>query len=277
MSTELPKDLQLNPLRRTLTNRRDFVAGLTTASAFSPLLSRQAAASPTPPPRYDLRAVPVSGSNYITEVRDQGECNSCTAFAVIAAIEGAISVKQDISNPTIHLSEEQLFSCAGPGCDTNAWYPDEALRYCKNTGVANYSVFGPRDGTCHTDINWSLQRISDYIRLPNAQAMKEWISGTGTNAQPSPVISLFVFYQDLWDYAPSNTHEVYRHNDKGPRTVTCIGGHAVCIVGYQDNPGYWICKNSFGPNWGGAGKGFFNIAYGDCHIDDFRMYGVILP
>lgn len=40
-----------------------------------------------------------------------------------------------------------------------------------------------------------------------------------------------------------------------------IGGHAVTIIGYDaDADGeYWVCKNSFGPNW--ADRGYFKIAF----------------
>ena len=290
MSNMLPKDLQHIP-PTTLTNRRDFltsgtIAGLTTASAFTQLLAGSTAeaqgqyttkSSIATPNKYNLRDV--AGSNYITEVRDQGICNSCTAYAVVAAIEGAISVKQNTPNPQIHLSEEQLFTCAGPGCDTNAWYPDRALTYCRDFGLAKYSEYGPRDGVCHVaDLNLSYQKISDFPRLLDASAMKQCISGTGPFTQASPVVSLFVYYQDLWDWAPNSNNKVYKHKDNGnPHDEVRIGGHAVCIVGYDDSPGYWICKNSWGTGWGGAGNGFFNISYGDCHIDDFRMYGIVLP
>ena len=42
--------------------------------------------------------------------------------------------------------------------------------------------------------------------------------------------------------------------------------HGTTIVGWKDDPsirngGYWICKNTWGPNWGY--NGFFNIEY-DC-------------
>jgi hypothetical protein len=273
------------------TDRRDFlkkagaIAGLTSAGALTQLFpgrTAQAQYNPKPaiatPSSYNLRSVGgVNGPNYITEVRDQGICNACTAFAVIAAMEGAISVKANQPNPQLHLSEEQLFSCAGPGCDTNAWYPADALAYCQNFGVANYANYGPRDGVCHSDPSASPVRISSYQKLADAAAMKQCISGTGTFTHASPVISLFVFYQDLWDWAPHSENKVYKHkdNENNPHDEGRIGGHAVCIVGYNDNPGYWICKNSWGPGWGGVGQGYFNMSYGDCHIDDFEMYGVV--
>jgi C1A family cysteine protease len=289
MGNILPNDHTIAP---TTSNRRDFlkrtgtIAGLTSAGAFTQLLlpggTAEAQYTPTPKPmittpnKYDLRSVGVAGTNFITEVRDQGICNACTAYAVVGAIEGAISVKTGTSNPQLHLSEEQLFSCAGPGCDTNAWYPADALAYCQNFGVANYAGYGPRDGVCHADPNASPVKISSYQKLADASTMKQCISGTGAFTQSSPVVSLFVFYQDLWDWAPSSDNKVYKHKDNGnPHEEARIGGHAVCIVGYNDAPGYWICKNSWGPGWGGAGKGYFNMSYGDCHIDDFQMYGVV--
>ena len=47
------------------------------------------------------------------------------------------------------------------------------------------------------------------------------------------------------------------------------GGHAVKIIGFghDDTSGldYWICANSWGPDWGESG--FFRIAWGECNID----------
>lgn len=260
--------------RRALLKAASVAAGLSAVASLEAVAQNYSSAIVAPPPEFDLRNI--AGKNFVTGVRDQGSCNSCTAHAVVAAVEVAVSVKANNPDPQTHLSEDQLFSCAGPGCDTNAWYPDGALDFCKGTGLATYGDFFPRDGLCHQDVNWPLQKISRWQGVNNSAEMKQWISGAGPGGQPSPVISVFVLYQDLYDWNPNNINQVYRHNDRSNRSEVRIGGHVVCIVGYKDNPGYWICKNSWGPSWGGAGKGFFNIAYGDCHIDDYRMYGVVL-
>jgi cathepsin B len=45
------------------------------------------------------------------------------------------------------------------------------------------------------------------------------------------------------------------------------GGHAVKVLGWgtENGANYWLCANSWGPNWGE--KGFFRIKQGQCGID----------
>src|SRR3954463_9526882 len=127
------------------------------------------------PASYDLRHV--GGKNFITDVRDQGDCNSCTAFAVVAAIEGAINIKQNVSNPSLHLSEDQLFNCAGPGCDTNAWYPEEALTHCRDFGITTAAFYGSNsNGVCYLDDSWPMTKIATFERLPDATAIKQCLT-----------------------------------------------------------------------------------------------------
>jgi C1A family cysteine protease len=214
-----------------------------------------------------------AGPNYITPARDQGECNSCTAFAVVAAIEGAISIKNNTINPTMHLSEDNLFECAGPGCDTNAWYPDEALHYCQSTGITDAAHYPGGSGACATPLpGATFTKITGITTLHNALDIKNCLTGTG-GTPASPVVTLMLYYKSLREWAPNNPNKIYKFQENDPNDVR-IGGHAVCIVGYDDQHRCWICKNSFGPQWGGVCKGFFKIAYGDCYIDSYRMYGV---
>jgi C1A family cysteine protease len=74
--------------------------------------------------------------------------------------------------------------------------------------------------------------------------------------------------------AHKNYGGVYRHTMGG-----VDGGHAVLVIGYSDTEQCWICRNSWGTNWGGAaradgtGAGFFKIGYGECNIDNEPFYG----
>ena len=56
---------------------------------------------------------------------------------------------------------------------------------------------------------------------------------------------------------------------------SCLGGHCVYCVGYDDNPGLFLCVNSWGTGWGQ--KGLFQIPYAyltDPNLaDDFWVLG----
>ena len=71
-------------------------------------------------------------------------------------------------------------------------------------------------------------------------------------AADGPVIGGLNVYEDF-DFYKSG---IYRQT-----TGVFRGRHAVCVVGYQDSEkddgGYWIIKNSWGPNWGE--KGFMRV------------------
>lgn len=59
------------------------------------------------------------------------------------------------------------------------------------------------------------------------------------------------------------------------------GYHCVAVVGYDDEDGCWICKNSWGTGWGeedGGKRGWFRIKYGECGIDNaFGMWNMVVP
>ncbi|MCJ7723061.1 MAG: hypothetical protein MUP03_02910, partial [Anaerolineales bacterium] len=46
--------------------------------------------------------------------------------------------------------------------------------------------------------------------------------------------------------------------------------HAVVIVGYNNTPGYWWVKNSWGASWNG--NGYFKVGYGECAIEKYVYY-----
>ncbi|HEY5013728.1 MAG TPA: C1 family peptidase, partial [Acidimicrobiia bacterium] len=94
-------------------------------------------------------------------------------------------------------------------------------------------------------------KISGWIKPTNIPEMKNIISTIG------PTTACFTVYEDFMHYRGG----VYRHVAGNQ-----VGGHCVCIIGYDDAVGCWIAKNSWGTNWGE--HGFFRIAYGQCGIDN---------
>lgn len=213
------------------------------------------------PPVYDWRAVASHGGlpagDYVTPIRDQGQCGSCVSFGSVAALESAVLIDRKTPGKDDDLSEAFLFFChhglTGGTC-AGGWNTSAALTSLQGTGTVTESCFPYTDHqqACTPCADWQKQltKIKAWHPITAAAAMKAWIAGNG------PVVTCFSVYEDF-DYYSSG---VYHHVSGALR-----GGHCVCVVGYNDTLRAWICKNSWGTGWGQGG--FFLIAYGQCGID----------
>ncbi|MCQ6563983.1 C1 family peptidase [Paenibacillus mendelii] len=213
----------------------------------------------------DLRDV--EGKNYVTPIKNQKRCGSCVAFATIATVESTLQIQQQYPSG-IDLSEAHLFFCLGNalgGTCENGWWPKQALDRFKDEGVYGESVLKydealARNPHC-TGYDFSPEyyfKITGYVDLTGQPALiKEWIDKKG------PVIASLIVYEDLYEYKTG----VYKHV-AGEKS----GSHCVSIIGYNDSDGCWICKNSWGTDWGE--EGFFRITYGECAIHSWANYGV---
>lgn len=217
---------------------------------------------------YDLRNV--NGKNYVTPIKNQKGCGSCVAFGTIATMESTLRMQHNDPDYPVDLSEAHLFFCLGNAVGFNAscqngWWPHIALDRIQNNGIygeswLNYDEALSRADRCSGfDLNPKyFVKITGYEEITGKSAqIKEWINSKG------PVIACFIVYDDFYSY----TSGIYRHV-----TGERHDGHCVTIVGYNDDEGYWICKNSWGLDWGE--EGFFRIAYGECAIDSWGNYGV---
>lgn len=206
-----------------------------------------------------------NGGNWITPVRDQGSCGSCWAFATTALLEAMVKIKKRVAGDT-DLSEQMLVSCSGAGDCARGGYEYKAAQYIKTTGIPSESCFpyAARDSSCSPCANWASKvvRISSWA----------WVAGNSraieTALQNGPVTTWMAVYSDLYHY----TAGVYQPT----AGATYEGGHFVLIVGYNETQRYWICKNSWGKNWGESG--FFRIKFGAASIGGqvLRMFDPIV-
>jgi C1A family cysteine protease len=226
--------------------------------------SATAAGGITAPASFDARNV--NGSNYVTPVKDQGNCGSCVAFGVVGAMETTAALTRGQPGLGLDLSEAHLFythgGAVGVNCNTG-WLPEPALDACHNIGITfeDYFPYTPGNSGGYTlNADWPnrLARVSSWASLTsNAAAMKAYISTKGA------ITACFFVYQDFFSYRSG----VYRHVTGG-----LAGGHCLTLIGYDDAQGCWIAKNSWGPGWGDSG--FVRIAYGECGIDSWHVCGV---
>ncbi|WP_405294011.1 C1 family peptidase [Algibacter sp. Ld11] len=215
------------------------------------------------PTSYDLRNV--GGKNFITAVKNQGSCGSCVSFGAVATVEGTLRRLKNNPNLNVDLSEAHLFYCharsEGRNCG-NGWWVTPAMNAFKSKGVTDetHYPYTSVDQNCtglRSGWESALMKISGFKKITSIAQMKTWLSTKG------PLTACFTVYSDFFGYRSG----VYRKT----AAATNRGGHCVTMVGYSDSGRYWICKNSWGTNWGD--NGYFKIAYGEVGIDN-EVWGV---
>jgi hypothetical protein len=149
-------------------------------------------------------------------------------------------------------SEADVHDSMGIDCETGNW-PENALGWANNNGN------GIADAQCDpyraddrlyfpcADRSGRTLRVPTYQPLFNTADQKKWLNEVG------PITGIFEVYHDfdLWTLSKG----VYKYDG----TSYYRGRHAVLIVGYDDNQGCWIIKNSWGSVSGD--HGFWLIGY----------------
>lgn len=212
------------------------------------------AVAPSLPANVDLRI-------YASTIEDQGQLGSCTGNAIAGAIE-LIDRKNrktlDVSRLFIYYEERVLEGTIN--YDAGAYIRD-GIKVCYQKGAPleslwpyNLRKWASRPTTAaYTDA--AKRKVTGYQRCVDFTAVKNAV------ALGNPVIIGFDVYesfeQGAWQYANGNGLMPY------PNTTAeqLLGGHAVCIVGYNDNldGGRFIVRNSWGTNW--ADRGYFYMPY----------------
>ncbi len=229
----------------------------------------------------------LDAQHVVSEPKDQGTtCNSCVAFAVIAAVEARMNIQCNLTVGDLNLSEAMLFYGGCGNCCANGWYLHSALDHCIRYGLVADHEF-PYQPTYSAPPTG----IAAAVRLQRKQKIGNVADIQRTIAARGPVVAEMDLYQDFTFYRDG----VYEPTGNAP-----IGTHAVCIIGYDnqpqdDVPPYWVCKNSWGTDWGcsplqhevgsdiPATRGFFCIAQGaaglakEHHVWDFDLELVLTP
>jgi len=196
------------------------------------------------------------GADWMSPVRDQGACGGCWAFAAAAVMEAMFNIELGDPDLDIDLSEQVLISCGLGSCD--GWSAESALIYAANNGVPDEACYPyiAADGNCADRCaGWEIRGYLldswgwelDYSDRVMA-IKRRLVSG--------PVASSMAVTDAIHAYSGG----VYRMEGEE------IGMHVVAIVGWDDGHNSWICKNSWGEDWGVEG-------YVEVDRDDATLLG----
>lgn len=190
-------------------------------------------------------------------VRDQGDEGTCVAFATVVGVKEYQDCKEQ--NKDITLSPRYVYW----RCKKLDGIPDEegtylrvAMKVLQKFGVCTEKCwpYQPQQndfpGTCAEE-EAPIYRIKTYARLRSITSMKRFLVANG------PFVAGVMVFEDWFRPQAIRTGEIpLPRAGKEPE-----GGHAICIVGYDDGKRYFKFKNSWGTEWGEQGYGYLSYDY----------------
>lgn len=219
----------------------------------------------------------VSLLKFAPDRQNQGKQGSCVAWSSVYAartIVEAASTGQTGNNtafsPAFVYNQIGLENCQGS-------YIQRAMEFMTSKGVLPYNDFPYTDQECSRQPNAALwdkasqNKMHGFTRLTDGEsvngisirAVKEHL------AKDAPVvIGMMVggtFMQGMMGkemWAPSNED----------RSQMGFGGHAMCVIGYDDRKQAFQLMNSWGPEWGNNGVGW--VRYADFKEFVREAYGI---
>jgi Papain family cysteine protease len=219
----------------------------------------------------------VSLLRFAPDRQDQGKQGSCVAWSSVYAartIVEAASTNQSGNNtaysPAFVYNQIGLEGCQGA-------YIQNAMEFMTAKGVVPFNTFPYDEQDCSRQPNSSMvssaaqNRMHGFTRLTdgesvegiNVRAVKEHL------AKDAPVvIGMMVggtFMQEMMG------KEMWAPTDED-RSQMGFGGHAMCVIGYDDRKQAFQLMNSWGPKWGSNGIGW--VRYADFKEFVREAYGI---
>mmetsp|Transcript_95085 Transcript_95085/g.288748 ORF Transcript_95085/g.288748 Transcript_95085/m.288748 type:complete len:432 (+) Transcript_95085:61-1356(+) len=202
------------------------------------------------------------------DVRDQGSCGSCWAFASATVLRAYAELYQRDRT----FSVQQMVSCTpnphqcggSGGCDGAT--AELAMDYVSRVGLSSdeQMQYHSRDGFCPTEMQMPKPTLRSLLRQhlrlePEATAssnfgMLGWRKLPENRMEPimlalyeSGPVAASVMANDQWNLYGGGILDSCERD--------AVINHAVTLVGYGEDQGalYWTIQNSWGPEWGERG------------------------
>ncbi|SLM31770.1 exported hypothetical protein [Desulfamplus magnetovallimortis] len=206
-------------------------------------------AEPTTPTSVDL------SDNFPTP-GDQGQQNSCVGWATAYALKSyqeKVEIGWSLNTPEHLFSPAFLYNQINYGQD-NGSYIYEALDLAVDKGLATLSTMPYSDRDYRTQPSQAAFTEASKFKAASWRRVNDTSQIKAALANGMPVVGGIAVYQQLMDLSGSGS--VYNTTSGANQ-----GGHAITIVGYDDNRygGAFKVINSWGQYWGD--NGYFWMPY----------------
>ena len=216
-----------------------------------------------------------AGKDYVTPIRNQGQCGSCYAFASMAMLESRLLIAFNVTQKIF--SPQDVVSCSeySQGCEGGFPYLI-AGKYAEDFGVVEDSCYPylAHDTKCEEMPGCTRYRAMKY----------EYVGGYFGNCNEEEIMMNLATYGPVAvAFEVTSEFQMYKRGIFHTTGLTdsfnpwIAANHAVLVVGYgvEDGMKYWIVKNSWGPNWGE--DGYFRIRRGTNELNIESMAVSSLP
>jgi C1A family cysteine protease len=209
----------------------------------------------TLPSKFDWRTI----EGGLSPVQNQGSCGSCYLFSATATVEDLLW----IAGNKKELSQQAVLSCndSGNGCMGGFF---NILDFYLDPGSVTAEQFP-----------YVAKKVKCKEGLEFGEKIKSWSYIGSKNTKPTVEQmkrAIFVHGPISVDVAVDSKFQAYKSGVYSTCNARRLN-HMVNLVGWDDEGGYWIMRNSWGASWGE--HGFMRIKYGCDKIGDTAAFAIL--
>ena len=191
--------------------------------------------------------------NKVHEVKNQGSCGSCWAFAAATVQESMQAIKNDA--PVVRLSEQEGVDCDQRSYGCSGGWMSYYWQMSAEIGSSSNEAYKyeATDGACRNQQNKTI-----VSRAKENSIKKIHYSDMREQLQQGPLSIAVAAGNSCWRYYESG---ILSEENNCPTGLD----HGVAIVGLNDtgDKPYWIIQNSWGKYWGNEGFIWIAVEEGD--------------
>lgn len=188
-------------------------------------------------------------------ILNQGQEGSCVAFAT--AYAAASTLEHNFKGITNPRSPEYVYNQIKLSGCPNGTYISRGLNLIKDQGVCSWNEMPYTDVECSTQPNATQKSAASTHKFTTwATVDKTNINNVKTLLSMNLPIIIAVTVDGSFDNLSSASNWIWKSH-----SGTVRGGHAICVVGYDDAKQAFKVQNSWGTTWGDHGFFWINYAF----------------